>query len=519
MCKYYQLLLIVPLVFFLKKFKSRDTKSINSWGNNKQKQVHFEDATDESESDSLTTSSNLNFKQNLKPEPQYPISILKPSKPLKDVSSTKFTWKSSPSKPKGQVIFSTNKKTPKHKKGDSTTSSQSTSTNVKTQEYIKNLNPDRSWLQQIQQENSSPQFQHHQDTNNCSPSVESIPTQVSSFNPRAPLTKEFPNTFQNSDAKSNPYVAEFVCDPVAFFDPVTEQIVVFEPIKNITRQYNPEIDPELPVEPSNPISGFNTGILKSAINSEPRKVPSFWILKKLSKSNDIAPVHQRFNLNLNSNSNLNINNNNYKKISGNINGNNNNNNVNNNNNNNFINNHNYNGGASNRVIFQSSQITNQLHSNTPNHPNNPNHPIKSFSNQNQNEYPIAGGETKPPDLQLNFNSFQLPQPEPEQNLNQQNNHQPPRNPNSNQIPLLPPTKPETPKNPIPKTIITNNNNNNNTPPKINPRYSPNVGTQIGKKYKGFKANGNARNNFKELKPSSQSLAIPFILLLIVFVVI
>lgn len=103
------------------------------------------------------------------------------------------------------------------------------------------------------------------------------------------------------DIDDGPYIVERVTDPIVFFDPVQGQTVVFDPLRNFTRLYNPETDPELPLEDPNVNSGtvaetggvaaipiatgrINGGLLKS-MNSDGPSRPAFWILKKLDDLN------------------------------------------------------------------------------------------------------------------------------------------------------------------------------------------------------------------------------------------
>jgi hypothetical protein len=106
------------------------------------------------------------------------------------------------------------------------------------------------------------------------------------------------------DIDDGPYIVERVTDPIVFFDPVQGQTVVFDPLRNFTRLYNPETDPELPLDDPNVNSGIvsetdgtmaipvatgrtNGGLLKSMSTNGNggQSLPAFWILKKLEDLN------------------------------------------------------------------------------------------------------------------------------------------------------------------------------------------------------------------------------------------
>lgn len=89
--------------------------------------------------------------------------------------------------------------------------------------------------------------------------------------------------------EDGPFVVERVVDPIVFFDPSIGQTVVFDPIRNFTRLYNPETDPELPIDSPLPVAPssippFNGGnaVLKTTFNSIDK--PSFWIMKRAQAS-------------------------------------------------------------------------------------------------------------------------------------------------------------------------------------------------------------------------------------------
>lgn len=141
------------------------------------------------------------------------------------------------------------------------------------------------------------------------------------------------------DLQEGPYIVERVTDPIVFFDPTRGETVLYDPLRDFTRRYNPETDPELPIEDDNtPVTTANNsgtsgatngaqtyqitpqvvqqqpgmnggGFLKSMSDTrngmEPPRHPAFWILKHLDPSELEKSGGGGMNGNSNSNSNSN----------------------------------------------------------------------------------------------------------------------------------------------------------------------------------------------------------------------
>ena len=95
------------------------------------------------------------------------------------------------------------------------------------------------------------------------------------------------NSQMEMDLEDGTYSAERVIDPIVFFDPLQGQAVVFDPLRNFTRLYNTETEPELPAEafesgtastPSTQSIFNQNSLLKSS--GVPPSQPLFWILKR-----------------------------------------------------------------------------------------------------------------------------------------------------------------------------------------------------------------------------------------------
>lgn len=287
------------------------------------------------------------------------------------------------------------------------------------------------------------------------------------------------------DLEDGPYIVERVIDPIVFFDPVQNRTVVFDPLRNFTRLYNPQTDPELPIDDAetepNPLNtangqvqqpattfsrlngGNNDNLLKSFRNGGPEEIksqkapvqPAFWILKKLENDvvfpeDNLKSFEKSFNYQQNQNGNMN--------------------------------------GASStgsRVIFQSK-------------------PAPSMSQPQEKPVSLLKSSSKKKKPIVRVSHYKANLQEPQQNPPEQFRIQlASSNPNEE-------SSENTTKSSKTTTEVSEGGNNNKV--QVTLVYRPIVDIELGKRYNGFKANGNVHHKNSAFKLSPTILTGAFLVL-------